>query len=62
MYTVGRAGTWASAAARRTWWMTALRLAAWFVPLLLLIALPRLLGSWIGGGVENSCRRTPHAV
>lgn len=50
VYTVGRAGTWAARASRRQWWTTALRLAAWFVPLLLLIALPRLLGSWIGGG------------
>lgn len=50
VYTVGRAGTWAATAVRRPWWMIALRLAAWFVPLLLLIALPRLLGSWIGGG------------
>ncbi len=48
--TVRRAGPWAAKAARRRWWTTALTLAAWFVPLLLLIALPQLLGSWLGGG------------
>ncbi|MFC1473124.1 serine hydrolase domain-containing protein [Rhodococcus qingshengii] len=48
--TVRRAGAWAARAVRRRWWSIALRLAAWFVPLVLLIALPRLLGSWVGGG------------
>lgn len=48
--TIRRAGAWATKNTHRRWWTTVLRLAAGFVPLLLLIMLPRLLGSWIGGG------------
>lgn len=47
---VRHARTWAHSAGRRRWWATALRLFVWFVPTVSLIALPRMLGSWLGGG------------
>lgn len=50
VYAVNRRKPWAAAAARRPGWDTALRLGGWFVPMPVLIALPRLLGSGIGGG------------
>lgn len=48
--TVRRARSWAKKVNGRHWWTITLRLAPRFLPVLVLIGLPRLLGLLIGGG------------